>query len=182
MVPVLMIIDLQEDFFADGILKDNRSKLVTKTNQLVDYCDVNTIPVIWIRQEYKSDLSDAPSYMKRNRVFKTIENNDGSRLLHELHVSDKHQNILKKRFSAFFGTDLSDLLKKMGIDTVIISGINTMTCVRVTAIDAYQYDFSVILATDCVYAYDLEQHDNSLKYLQYSVSKAMNNDEIMSEF
>jgi hypothetical protein len=37
MTPVLMIIDLQEEFFAEGILKDNRSKLITKINQPIDY-------------------------------------------------------------------------------------------------------------------------------------------------
>ena len=54
-----------------------------------------------------------------------------------------------------------------------------MTCVRTTCIDAYQRDYEVILALEGVDAYDVEQHKNSIKYLQYAVAQGMGNDEIV---
>ena len=178
----MIIIDLQQEFFENGRLAQHREELVSATNELADAAHNHDIPVIWIRQEYKVDLSDAPLYNRKNSKLVTIENTDGCKLLPELHIIKDDHHIIKKRYSAFYNTDLEKLLKDLSVDTLIVTGINTMTCVRTTAIDAYQRDFNVILALDAVDAYDVEQHENSLKYLQYAVTEGMNNEEIIKEF
>jgi nicotinamidase-related amidase len=174
----LLIIDLQQEFFQDGRLKDHKENLIDNVNELVDLAHENDMPVVWVRQEYRTDLSDAPLFNRRNNKPVTIAGSEGCKLLSGLHRSINDNEIVKKRFSAFFNTDLENMSRKLGINSFIIAGINTMTCVRTTAIDAYQRDFEVILALDCVDAYDFEQHENSIKYLQYSVSKGMHNAEI----
>jgi nicotinamidase-related amidase len=178
MTPVLIIIDLLQDFFREGLLYDHKNKIVKSTNQLVDFTRAHNIPVIWVRQEYKPDLTDASIYNRVNNKPVTIQNTQGCLLLPELHFEKNDFEIIKKRYSAFFKTQLDDILSKLNVDTLIIAGINTMTCVRTTAIDAYQRDYNVILASDCVDAYDKEQHDNSIKYLQYAVAKGLDNEEI----
>lgn len=179
MKKALLIIDLLNDFFEEGLLAEHRQKLTTSVNELVDVAREQNIPVIWVRQEYKADLSDAPLYNKKHKKPITIENTKGCQLLSELHREESDHEIVKKRYSAFFNTDLDDLLGRLKADTLIITGINTMTCVRTTSIDAYQRDYEVILALDSVDAYDVEQHENSIKYLQYAVARGMNNNEIM---
>ncbi len=56
----------------------------------------------------------------------------------------------KKRLSAFYGTDLEFLLRTHGVDTVVLAGINTNTCVLCTAFDAFNRDLRVIVAEDAV--------------------------------
>lgn len=177
--PALLIIDLQEDFFTDGLLFDRRQKLVSNVNELVDEAHTQGVPVIWVRQEFKKDLADAPLYNRKNKRFITIEGTSGCQLLPELHFQKEDFEIVKKRYSAFFNTKLDTLLEKLEVDMLIVSGINTMTCVRTTCIDAYQRDYEVILALDAVGAYDLEQHENSIKYLQYAVAEGQHNKEIL---
>jgi isochorismate hydrolase len=46
------------------------------------------------------------------------------------------------------------------------------------AIDAYQRDWRVILAADCVGSYDQEHHDISLRYMKDRIASVMSNDEI----
>jgi nicotinamidase-related amidase len=179
MKKALLIIDLLNDFFKEGLLAEHRQKLTTSVNELVDVTHEQNIPVIWVRQEYKADLSDAPFYNKKNNKPVTIEGTDGCQLLPELHREKSDYEIVKKRYSAFFNTDLDELLGRLNVDIIIATGINTMTCVRTTAIDAYQRDYEVILALDGVDAYDVEQHENSIKYLQYAVARGLNNDEII---
>ena len=48
---------------------------------------------------------------------------------------------------------------------VVMAGINTHACVRTTAIDAYQRDYHVVIASDCVASYDDEYHHVSMRYL-----------------
>jgi len=179
MKKALLVIDLLEDFFKEGRLADHRQKLTTAINELVDEAHKNGILVIWVRQEYKADLSDAPLYNRKNNKLITIQGTKGCQLLPELHYETEDSQIVKKRYSAFFNTDLDKLLEKLNVNTLIITGINTMTCVRTTAIDAYQRDYEVILALDGVDAYDEEQHENSIKYLQYAVAEGKRNKEVL---
>lgn len=56
----------------------------------------------------------------------------------------------KKRLSAFYGTDLEILLRTLKVDTVVLIGINTNTCVQCTAFEAYNRDFKTVVISDCV--------------------------------
>lgn len=181
MNPALLVIDMQNDFFQSGPLADRKDQLIQNINELVDKAHQSSIPVIWVRQEYASDLSDAPLHNRKNNKSITIKGTDGAKLLKGLHWSESDVQIIKKRFSAFLNTKLEDTLQEMGVERLIVAGVNTMTCVRVTVIDAYQRDIPVILALDCVDGYDKEQHDNSIKYLQYSVSIGKVNAQILQE-
>jgi nicotinamidase-related amidase len=59
--------------------------------------------------------------------------------------------ILKKaKPSAFFGTQLISILNFLDIDTLIISGMTTSGCVRATVVDAFSYNYRVIVPRECV--------------------------------
>jgi isochorismate hydrolase len=52
------------------------------------------------------------------------------------------------------------------------------SCIRATAIDAYQRDWEVVVASDCVDSYDREHHDISLRYMNGKIAAVMDNAEI----
>lgn len=54
------------------------------------------------------------------------------------------------RPSAFFGTQLASLLVWDRIDTVIVTGMTTSGCVRATVLDAFQYNYQVLVPHECV--------------------------------
>jgi isochorismate hydrolase len=66
---------------------------------------------------------------------------------------------------------------KLKRDPLVLAGINTHACVRMTAIDAYQRDLPVVLARECVASYDAEHHAITLRYLEGKIA-LMNNEEI----
>lgn len=66
-----------------------------------------------------------------------------------LNVQPSDVEIVKRRYSAFFGTPLNDILRKRGIDTVIVLGLTTNVCVQSTARDAWQHDYRTITLEDC---------------------------------
>ncbi|MGI6876783.1 MULTISPECIES: isochorismatase family protein [Amycolatopsis] len=51
--------------------------------------------------------------------------------------------------SAFFGTPLASYLIHAGCDTVIVTGMTTSGCVRATVLDAFQYNFHVVVPFEC---------------------------------
>ncbi|MYA14941.1 MAG: isochorismatase family protein [Acidimicrobiaceae bacterium] len=52
--------------------------------------------------------------------------------------------------SGFFGTELAALLVYDKVDTVVVTGMTTSGCVRATAVDAFQYNFDVVIPFECV--------------------------------
>jgi nicotinamidase-related amidase len=51
----------------------------------------------------------------------------------------------KRRYSAFFATDLALFLREQGIERVIVAGVKTNVCIRATAQDAFAYGFAVVV-------------------------------------
>lgn len=87
--------------------------------------------------------------------------------------------MVKKRYSGFFGTDLRARLSSLGITTVVLAGVNSHACVRMTAIDAYQHDLEVLVAAECVSSYDREHHDVTLRYLGGQIGNVLPNSEVL---
>ena len=81
-----------------------------------------------------------------------------------------------------FQPDLRDAFPEMrakGIRITIQGTDSTRhACVRMTAIDAYQRDWEVIVAADCVDSYDQEHHEISLRYMNGKIASVMSNDQI----
>jgi maleamate amidohydrolase len=51
----------------------------------------------------------------------------------------------KRRYSAFFATDLALLLHEHGVETILVAGVKTNVCIRATATDGFAHGFSVVI-------------------------------------
>lgn len=165
MKKALLIIDMQKDFFQKPNLIKKQRELIANINELILKARKEDIPIIWVRQEHEADLSDAPLYFRKNNIHSVIRGTKGAALIEGLKPGQTDYEIIKKRYSAFLKTNLEKILKKIKVDTLIITGINTMSCIRTTATDAYQLDYNLLIPRECVYGHDIEQHENSLQYL-----------------
>jgi maleamate amidohydrolase len=75
----------------------------------------------------------------------------------------------KKHPSAFFGTPLASYLIDLGADTLVVTGCSTSGCVRGSVVDAFAYNFRVLVPSDAVYDRSRVSHavnlfDMSAKY------------------
>jgi len=70
--------------------------------------------------------------------------------------------ITKSKPSAFFGTQLVSLLNYFPIDTLIVTGLVTSGCVRATVVDAFSYNYRVIVPIECVADRGQVSHEVSL--------------------
>jgi maleamate amidohydrolase len=83
------------------------------------------LPHIWVRQEFQPDLSDAFLEMRAKGTPITIKGTPGCQIVPELPIGPSEIVIVKKRYSAFFGTDLDQTLRELKPDAIILAGINT---------------------------------------------------------
>ena len=137
-------------------------------------------PVIWVRQEFEPDLQDAFPEMRAKGIRITVRGTPGCEILSELAVAPTDVVMVKKRYSAFYGTNLDQALARLGPDAILLAGINTHACIRATAIDAYQRDWPVVLASDRIDSYDQEHHEISLRYMKDKIAALLSNEEIRS--
>jgi nicotinamidase-related amidase len=175
--PVLIVIDMLRDFLEnwDPVQKE---RLVQSINELVGVMRSFSHPVIWVRQEFEPDLRDALPEMRAKGIRITIKGTPGCEILPELAVAPSDMVIIKKRYSGFYGTTLDETLARLAPDAIILAGINTHACIRTTAVDAYQRDWPVILARECIDSYDREHHEISLRYMKDKIGLLMSNLEI----
>lgn len=175
--PVLLVIDLQNDFL-ERWEPAQRTALIESTNYLIGIIRRAGNAVIWVRQEFEPDLRDALPEMRAKGIYVAIKGTYGCKLDSGLVVDAADRVVVKKRYSAFFGTELDEWLDEIKPDAVIVAGVNTHACIRMTAIDAYQRDWTVILAVDCIDSYDRKHHEISLRYMKDKIAACMTNREI----
>ena len=166
----LLVIDLLNDFL-DHWDRQKVDALVSNTNRLASAFRESGFPVIWVRQEFRPDLSDAFLEMRDRQVRICIEGTHGARLHPDLDCRAGDSVIVKKRYSAFFRTGLDDLLLQSDVDEITICGINTHACVRMAAIDGYQRDIRVVLAKECIGSYDNAHAQMSLSYMDGKIAR-----------
>ena len=180
MTVVILIIDMQVDFFAHERLSQRRPALVAATNGLVAVARDAGVPIVWVKQEFSPDLGDASLEVKRGRIRVVIAGTPGASILPALDVRPTDHVLVKKRYSAFFATDLDAHLNELQCSQLIIAGVNTHACIRATVVDAYQRDYDVILARDCIDSVDREHHEITWRYMDGKLGLGMDNKQIQA--
>lgn len=175
----LLIIDFLNDYL-DRWDQNKVAQLVVQTNKVVKAFREKRLPIVWVRTEFRSDLSDAFLEMRDRNISIVIEGGRGSALHNKLDWQPSDKMIVKKRYSPFYGTDLDEFLVEQEIEKVVLCGINTHACIRMAAIDAYQRDLRVILVTDCVDSYDDEHSRVSMNYMGGKIATVGSSEEVIA--
>jgi nicotinamidase-related amidase len=90
----------------------------------------------------------------------------GRPLVELLQPEEDDYFILKPRHSAFYQTNLDILLKYLGVETVILTGVAGDICVLFTANDAYMREFRVIVPADCIASEDPGHNRQALSLIE----------------
>lgn len=177
-----VFVDMQLDFFSHPRLAVNRQGLASNANALARLARANGSPVIWVKQVFSADLHDASLEVKKGGHRLVIQGTPGAELLPELEYDPADFIVIKKRYSGFFRTTLDDTIEALDCHKIIIAGVNTHACIRMTAIDAYQRDLDVILAIDCIDSHDEPHHQISMRYMDGKIGTGMTNSQVAALF
>jgi nicotinamidase/pyrazinamidase len=83
--------------------------------------------------------------------------------------------IPKRRYSAFFETDLEETLESLQPDKIIICGVCTDICVMHTAADARNRDYRVEVPVVCVASFNDDAHKAALQHMEKILGVALKN-------
>jgi nicotinamidase-related amidase len=109
-------------------------------------------PVVWVRRLYAPDGSDVEATRLarwRERPF-CVPDTDGAELAPGLEPASGDLSLTKSRWSAFFATPLDLMLRRLGVDRVLVAGVDLSRCIRATAVDAVSLDYGTAVLADGV--------------------------------
>jgi nicotinamidase-related amidase len=165
--PALIVIDVNYNFVGDRpepILESIKRfhdscgeagwRAVPKISELLQQARRADIPIFYTTQDNRVDRLVLGSWDSKNeRALEPSEELQriGTRIVDEIAPRAADVVFVKLKPSAFFGTPLISWLNELRVDTLIVTGVSTSGCVRATTIDAFSYNFSVVVVEDCVF-------------------------------
>jgi maleamate amidohydrolase len=107
-------------------------------------------PTFYTTQQPDSSAQRVGGWAKKNsRVADDVAHAAfGVQIVDKIAPAEDDIVIAKDKASAFFATPLVSYLNFHGIDTVLVVGGTTSGCVRATVIDAFSYNYSVVVVED----------------------------------
>ncbi|MCU1698160.1 MAG: Isochorismatase family protein yecD [Mycobacterium sp.] len=127
------------------------------------------VAVIYTRVAWKSDYSDLiPNSPLLDMVVRKkclVDGRDQAEIVPQLSPRPGDVVVTHKRVSGFTGSDLDELLRARGIDTVLFAGVATNASVEGTARQAADLGYRTVIISDACSAADQNAHDASLSSL-----------------
>jgi nicotinamidase-related amidase len=163
--PAVIIVDMLEgNLGSERTGKREEEKIIAPVADFLKECRILSIPVIFACDSFLQDDFIFQGRMKPHAIRGT----SGTRPIPDLEPQPSDIILEKRRFSAFFKTDLDQTLRTLHVDTVAIGGINTHFCVLATAFDAVCHDFTTIILEDMSAAYKREIHQAFVDVYRFS--------------
>lgn len=163
----LMIIDMQKDFCLPGAPFEVYGAMDVAANieKALKAFREHKMPVLHVFRYYRADGSDVE--LTRYDGFaeaggSLVRGTEGGEIVDELKPIDGEYLIVKQRWSAFFETECDMLCRRLGIDHIIVTGVQTPNCIRGTVWDANSLDYEVTVLTDGTGAKTDEVHEANL--------------------
>lgn len=157
----LLVIDMLVDFINDeGALSVGPAgqKIIPFVKDKIEDFRKKGYPIIFICDNHEKDDKEFDMFPAH-----CIAGTKGAQIIEELDVKDEDKIIRKRRYSAFFGTDLDLYLREKGVDELFIVGVCTNICVLYTAADARNLAYKVNIYKDGVASFDDKAHEFALK-------------------
>jgi ureidoacrylate peracid hydrolase len=193
----VLVVDMQNDFGAEGGMFHRAGidiapirAAVAPTARVLAAARAATIPVIYLKMEFRPDLTDAgapdspnrrkhaplgigtpvsaPGERKGRILVRDTWNTD---IVPELAPAPGDILVSKHRYSGFFETDLDMILRSLDTTALVITGCTTSVCVESTIRDAMFRDYTCLLLTDCTaepvgHGLPRSNHDASLLVIE----------------
>ena len=188
----LLIIDMQNAFINTegslskmGLDTSRTSTVIDPIKELKKEFKAQNRPVIYIQHTHRADRTDAGIIAK---VFPPImdlghciEGTWDGEIIDELKPETDDYIVKKHRFSAFYNTQLEDVLRGLGIETLVVTGIATNVCVESTVRDAFYRDYNVFVPRETTASYTVEQEQGSFGNFEFAFARVVSLDDMLNE-
>jgi ureidoacrylate peracid hydrolase len=158
----ILIVDMLNEFCKPGgaMVLPGYERLVPPQKALIEAGRRAGCPIVFVVDAHRPNVRQDREFLKRTPHC--LEGEWGARVIEDLGPQPDDLYVIKRRYSAFFGTDLDLTLKDLGIDAVVVAGVVTNICVRSTVHDAFFQGYTVVVPEDGCAATGAREQASSL--------------------
>ncbi len=184
MKPAIIVVDMLKDNFRESFRNpyaETGKVLIPNLQKLLREGRKKAFPIVFA----------CDSFLEGDFIFRgkmkvhSLRGTKGSEVIDDLKPEPTDIVLPKRRFSAFFKTDLDQTLRTLGVDTIIVTGLTTEVCVLMTVMDGLSHDFSAIFLEDCCASRSGELHQACLglyrDFALYPLLRVMTLDEFLKD-
>jgi biuret amidohydrolase len=197
--PAVVAIDLHRGHLDPAVatmpvVPGMEARIIAANRQFFAGCRAAGIPIVHLLTTYRdvSEIRSMPFWRalaedakatRRNAERHNLQGSPGCQIIPELYDEQRDWVVnSKKRYNCFQDTDLHFVLRTHGINTLLITGVNTNSCVLATTTAASCLDYAVIVVEDCVDSMDGQAlHDAALACIRTAFGWVMPSAEVLAE-
>ena len=189
----LLIIDMQNDNMSLGgkseksgaVEHAKKQNIVKHISQLIEKAHSLKIPVIHnqfiVSKEAKEVGDNAPIFKSIKEIGSVVEGSWGAATVDGIEISPEDFVLKRTRMSAFNGTQLDIILKNLGVENIIVTGVWTNMAVEHTARDWADYGYQVTIVTDGTATISDEWQNAAINYAMNNIATKKSTAEILKE-
>ena len=194
--PAIVAIDLHRghldpDVATMPLATERCGPIIEANKRFFDKARAADIPVIHLLTMYRSveeiytnpfwrTRADNPTATRKNVLKHNLQGLPGVEVMPELLEGNDWVIDSKRRYDCFIGSELEFCLNKNSINTLLITGVNTNSCVLATAVSACVRDFAAIVIEDCVDTMDgPDLHDAALTCIRTAFGWTMSSEQAL---
>ena len=170
---------------------ETSARVVAANERFLGAARAAGIPVVHVVTYYREvgEIANNPFWRaiadtattRGNIMRHNLDGMPGTELIPELYDPSYDRVVrTKKRYNCFLATDLDFTLRSLGVNTLLITGVNTNSCVLATTIAAQTMDYAAIVVTDCVDTVDgPDFHQAALRCIERAFGWVMTPEEAL---
>jgi nicotinamidase-related amidase len=136
--------------------------IAPKIRELKERARAAGVPAIYVNDNFGRWRSNMHQQVEECLA----EGSRGRSFVEQLAPDPQDYFVLKPKHSGFYQTPLEILLKHLGAERLILTGLSTNSCVLFTANDAYMRDLQLVVPPDCVAACSAKEHESALEEMK----------------
>ncbi|MGJ9385469.1 cysteine hydrolase [Salipaludibacillus sp. CF4.18] len=188
----LLIVDLQNDNISKGgkfeesgaVEHAKKQNVVENIRTMAEKAREVGIPVfhnLFVVEKGAKGLGDrAPIFRAIAETGSIVRGTWGAEAVDGVKPKEGDFVIEKSRMSSFNGTPLDTLLRGLGIETIIVTGVWTNMAVEHTCRDGADSGYNVVISTDGTSTINKEWQEAALNYAMNNIAEKMTTEEIVS--
>jgi len=165
--PAVLVIDMQVAFVSpDGAFGNDAAALIERLNGFLDECRARELPVIFSSYLLRADLADAGLLRGNPAAAHFGDAAPGAGVDPRIRRAGGDLDVRHNRPSALFRSDLEAVLRGLGADALLLTGVSVNNAISSTARDAFARDIPALVVRDCVGATPWEADEKHETYFE----------------
>jgi nicotinamidase-related amidase len=193
----VLVIDMQNDFVEEGAPLEfpEGRRVIPAIQRVLDAARGREMPVVHAAHVHRPGGADMGIHRELYPPVAAgealVDGERGAEIHPELAPLPGEPVIKKHRYNSFYATDLEIILRGLGVETVVLTGMTTECCVLGTARGALERGFRSVVIADACASCDYpdlgagsmsaaEMHLAALRVMSLTSSQLVSTDEFLS--